>query len=70
MFILGCSHCHDLAPFWKQLGTALQGMVGIGAVNCREQWGICQSMRIMNYPTLLWFTEPGLLMWLSNQYMV
>ena len=28
----GCSHCHDLAPTWRELGTALDGVVGIGAV--------------------------------------
>ncbi len=34
-------------------------MVGIGAVNCREQWGICSNMGIQSYPTLLFFHEPG-----------
>ena len=58
-FGVGCSHCHDLAPTWRQLGSALAGVIGIGAVNCREQWMLCNQLGIQQYPTLLFFTDPG-----------
>eukprot|EP00047_Mylnosiga_fluctuans_P024635 m.165786 g.165786 ORF g.165786 m.165786 type:complete len:774 (-) comp9896_c1_seq2:89-2410(-) len=55
----GCSHCHDLAPAWRELGTALAGIIGVGAVNCHEQWQLCNQMGIQGYPTLMLFGRSG-----------
>lgn len=55
----GCGHCHELAPVWRQFGYAMEGIIGVGAVNCHEQWHVCQRMGINAYPTLLVFTTPG-----------
>lgn len=51
----GCSHCHDLAPHWRKLGFSFDGIVRIAAVNCQDNWNICQRMNIQSYPTLLFF---------------
>lgn len=51
----GCSHCHDLAPTWRELGIELRGVVKIAAVNCQESFDICHDMEIHSYPTLIRF---------------
>eukprot|EP00042_Codosiga_hollandica_P038558 m.314809 g.314809 ORF g.314809 m.314809 type:complete len:331 (-) comp55423_c0_seq1:4445-5437(-) len=51
----GCSHCHELAPSWREFGKEMQGMIGVAAVNCREQWSICQNVGIRMFPTLIFF---------------
>eukprot|EP00045_Choanoeca_perplexa_P013938 m.160604 g.160604 ORF g.160604 m.160604 type:complete len:815 (+) comp16505_c0_seq8:87-2531(+) len=53
----GCGHCHDLAPAWRELGTAMRGVMVIAAVNCQESWHICQNVNIQSYPTLLLFKQ-------------
>eukprot|EP00051_Salpingoeca_urceolata_P018424 m.258373 g.258373 ORF g.258373 m.258373 type:complete len:823 (+) comp19190_c0_seq1:1143-3611(+) len=55
----GCSHCHDLAPDWRELGLVLRGVIGVGAVNCQDAWGICNEMGIQAFPTLMMFSKPG-----------
>jgi hypothetical protein len=59
-----------LAPTWRELGKEFEGVVGIGAVNCREQWGICQNMQIRAYPTLLFFHEKGIWVDMSQSMML
>ncbi|VDO71546.1 unnamed protein product [Heligmosomoides polygyrus] len=48
-----CSHCHQLAPTWRKFARAMEGAVRIGAVNCAEDPGLCQSQRVNAYPSLV-----------------
>ncbi|XP_048578142.1 dnaJ homolog subfamily C member 10 isoform X2 [Nematostella vectensis] len=48
-----CSHCHDLAPTWREVARDLEGVVRFGAVNCQEDWGLCQRQGIRSYPSLV-----------------
>ncbi|XP_076340321.1 dnaJ homolog subfamily C member 10-like [Tachypleus tridentatus] len=50
-----CSHCHHLAPAWRELARELEGVIRIGAVNCEEDWGLCRKQGIHSYPSLLLF---------------
>jgi DnaJ family protein C protein 10 len=50
-----CHHCHNLAPTWREVGRELQGVVRIGAVNCGEDWGLCNQQGIHSFPSLLIF---------------
>ena len=38
---------------WRKFGKLMDGFVKIGAVNCAEDPGLCQSQRVMAYPTLV-----------------
>ncbi|EYC00998.1 hypothetical protein Y032_0111g238 [Ancylostoma ceylanicum] len=48
-----CSHCHQLAPTWRKFARVMEGAVRIGAVNCAEDPGLCQSQRVHAYPSLV-----------------
>ncbi|KAK6052744.1 thioredoxin [Cooperia oncophora] len=48
-----CSHCHQLAPTWRKFARTMEGVVRIGAVNCAEDPGLCQSQRVNAYPSLV-----------------
>jgi DnaJ family protein C protein 10 len=48
-----CSHCHDLAPTWREFAREMEGVVRIGAVNCAEDPMLCQSQNVMGYPSLV-----------------
>ena len=37
-----CGHCQALAPKWKAVANALQGVAKVGAINCDEEGGACQ----------------------------
>jgi len=53
-FSAHCSHCHQLAPAWRELARQVpEGVAQIGAVNCAEDPGLCQSQRVTHYPSLL-----------------
>eukprot|EP00039_Didymoeca_costata_P001676 m.54199 g.54199 ORF g.54199 m.54199 type:complete len:961 (+) comp10911_c0_seq1:172-3054(+) len=52
-----CSHCHDLAPTWREFGLSVDGAIGVGAVNCQDSWDVCQQLGIRSYPSLLKFTK-------------
>lgn len=52
-----CSHCHILAPVWREVARELEGVVRIGAVNCDDDYHLCSSQGIRSYPTLL--SYPG-----------
>lgn len=41
----------------QEMAKELYGAVGIGAVNCRENWHLCSQLRIRGYPTLLLFRD-------------
>ena len=49
----GCSHCDDLAPAWRDIGSRLMGIVTVAAVNCHHNWGLCHRLGIRGYPTVL-----------------
>ncbi|VDM56904.1 unnamed protein product [Angiostrongylus costaricensis] len=48
-----CSHCHQLAPTWRKFAREMEGAIRIGAVNCAEDPGLCQSQRVYAYPSLV-----------------
>ncbi|XP_046422638.1 dnaJ homolog subfamily C member 10-like isoform X1 [Neodiprion fabricii] len=52
-----CSHCHHLAPVWRQVAKELEGVVRIGAVNCEDDWHLCRQINIRSYPTLLYYSR-------------
>nr|CAD7394801.1 unnamed protein product [Timema cristinae] len=47
-----CSHCHEMAPEWRKMAWELEGVVRIGAVNCVDEWNLCNTEHIASYPTL------------------
>uniref|UniRef100_A0AC34RN72 DnaJ homolog subfamily C member 10 n=1 Tax=Panagrolaimus sp. JU765 TaxID=591449 RepID=A0AC34RN72_9BILA len=52
-----CSHCHELAPTWREFAREMEGVVRIGAVNCAESIHLCQSQQIMGYPSLVVYPD-------------
>jgi len=48
-----CSHCHDLAPAWREMARELDGVIRIGAVNCADERQLCQLQGIHGYPSLI-----------------
>lgn len=52
-----CSHCHDLAPLWRELAKQLEGVVRIGAVNCMDDWILCNEQQIHAFPSLVIYPQ-------------
>lgn len=52
-----CGHCHHLAPIWRRIAKDLEGVIRIGAVNCEDDWSLCQELGIQSYPTLLHYPK-------------
>uniref|UniRef100_UPI00398EEA9F dnaJ homolog subfamily C member 10 isoform X2 n=1 Tax=Pristiophorus japonicus TaxID=55135 RepID=UPI00398EEA9F len=50
-----CSHCHDLAPTWREFAKEMDGVIRIGAVNCGDNRMLCRSKGITSYPSLYIF---------------
>ncbi|KAJ8320691.1 hypothetical protein KUTeg_002278 [Tegillarca granosa] len=50
-----CSHCHELAPTWREVARELEGVIRIGAVNCEDDWQLCRMQRIHSYPSLIMY---------------
>ncbi|KAG2458910.1 DJC10 protein, partial [Polypterus senegalus] len=50
-----CSHCHDLAPTWREFAKEMDGLIRIGAVNCGDNRMLCRSKGINSYPSLYIF---------------
>ncbi|XP_016407028.1 dnaJ homolog subfamily C member 10-like [Sinocyclocheilus rhinocerous] len=50
-----CSHCHDLAPTWREFANEMDGVIRIGAVNCGDNGMLCRSKGINSYPSLYVF---------------
>ncbi|XP_075465010.1 dnaJ homolog subfamily C member 10 [Ascaphus truei] len=50
-----CSHCHDLAPTWREFAKEMDGLIRIGAVNCGDDRMLCRSKGINSYPSLYVF---------------
>ena len=38
---------------WRQVAQELEGVVRIGAINCQEDWSLCQHQGIHGYPSLV-----------------
>uniref|UniRef100_A0A5F8G5E1 DnaJ homolog subfamily C member 10 n=1 Tax=Monodelphis domestica TaxID=13616 RepID=A0A5F8G5E1_MONDO len=51
----GCSHCHDLAPTWREFAKEMDGLFRIGAVNCGDDRMLCRMKGIKSYPSLYIF---------------
>ncbi|KAF3843692.1 hypothetical protein F7725_002541 [Dissostichus mawsoni] len=47
-----CSHCHELAPTWREFAKEMDGVMRIGAVNCGDNNHLCRSKGINSYPSL------------------
>ncbi|XP_072117836.1 dnaJ homolog subfamily C member 10 [Mobula birostris] len=54
-----CSHCHDLAPTWREFAKEMDGVIRIGAVNCGDNRMLCRSKGITSYPSLYIFKGEG-----------
>uniref|UniRef100_A0A8B9BLR2 DnaJ homolog subfamily C member 10 n=1 Tax=Anser brachyrhynchus TaxID=132585 RepID=A0A8B9BLR2_9AVES len=50
-----CSHCHDLAPTWREFAKEMDGVIRIGAVNCGDNRMLCRIKGINSYPSLYVF---------------
>ncbi|XP_062390184.1 dnaJ homolog subfamily C member 10 [Sardina pilchardus] len=50
-----CSHCHDLAPTWREFAKEMDGVIRIGAVNCGDNGRLCRSKGVNSYPSLYIF---------------
>ncbi|GAX74655.1 hypothetical protein CEUSTIGMA_g2103.t1 [Chlamydomonas eustigma] len=48
----GCGHCQQLAPKYKQVASALAGIVKLGAVNCDLHKKLCSKEAVKGYPTI------------------
>lgn len=53
-----CGHCKNLKPTWIELAQALDGKVGVGAVDCTVSKGTCSEYGIQGFPSLYLFV-PG-----------
>uniref|UniRef100_A0A3B4Y1V6 DnaJ homolog subfamily C member 10 n=1 Tax=Seriola lalandi dorsalis TaxID=1841481 RepID=A0A3B4Y1V6_SERLL len=47
-----CSHCHQLAPAWREFAKEMDGVIRIGAVNCGDNNHLCRRKGINSYPSL------------------
>ena len=47
-----CSHCHTIAPTWREVARELNGVVRMGAVNCQDDWSLCNWQGVRGYPSL------------------
>ncbi|CAL1536324.1 unnamed protein product [Lymnaea stagnalis] len=52
-----CSHCHELAPTWREVARELEGVIRIGAVNCEDDYQLCRVQRVHSYPSLYFYPE-------------
>lgn len=50
-----CSHCHQLAPTWREVAKEMDGVIRIGAVNCGDNHQLCRRRGINSYPSLYIF---------------
>jgi protein disulfide-isomerase A6 len=48
-----CGHCKNLTPEWKKLGTALKGIVKVGAVDATKEEGLSKKYGVQGFPTIL-----------------
>ena len=43
-------NCHVFQ--WREISKILEGVIRIGAVNCQDEWMMCNEQGIQGYPTL------------------
>ena len=37
---------------WREISKILEGVIRIGAINCQDEWMMCNEQGIQAYPTL------------------
>ena len=47
-----CGHCKSLAPEYKKAAKALNGIVGVGAVDCDVHKSLCGQFGVRGFPTI------------------
>lgn len=47
-----CSHCHQLAPTWREVAKEMDSVIRMGAVNCGDNHQLCRRRGINSYPSL------------------
>lgn len=52
-----CGHCQQLVPEYTKAGTALKGVVNVGAVNCDDHNSICGQFGVKGFPTIKIFAS-------------
>ena len=40
---------------WREVARELEGVIRIGAVNCADEWMLCNHQGIRSYPTLIMY---------------
>ena len=40
---------------WREVARELDGVIRIGAVNCGDEWMLCQHQGIRSYPSLIMY---------------
>ncbi len=44
---------HTISLFqWREISKILEGVIRIGAINCQDEWMMCNEQGIQAYPTL------------------
>ncbi|KAL7752569.1 hypothetical protein RI367_002103 [Sorochytrium milnesiophthora] len=53
-----CGHCKQFAPEFKKAAKRLDGVVGVGAVDCDQAQSLCGRLGIQGFPTVkVWYTN-------------
>ena len=47
-----CGHCKNLAPEYQKAAKALQGVIGVGAVDCDQHKSLCGQFSVQGFPTI------------------
>jgi protein disulfide-isomerase A6 len=50
-----CGHCKSLQPAWEQAARALQGVVGVAAVDADAHGSLAQQYSVQGFPTIKLF---------------
>lgn len=48
-----CGHCKNLVPEWQKLGTALKGIVSVGAVDATQADALSKKYGVQGFPTIV-----------------
>ena len=58
---------------WRDVARELNGVIRIGAVNCQDDWSLCNMQGIQSYPSLRIYPTVSIhgyfLMFHSNKYL-
>ena len=47
-----CFHCRQMVHIWKEIAKEFNGVINIGAVNCKVDPELCRQENIPAYPFL------------------